>query len=46
MASVKAKLEQARASSVLVSDLPDADKLAAIETDRRRMGRPRRGIRC
>jgi urea transport system permease protein len=30
--SVKLKLEQARASSVLVSDLPDAEKLAAIDT--------------
>ncbi len=29
--SVRKKLEQARASSVLVSDLPEADKLAAIE---------------
>ena len=31
VASVKLKLQQARASSVLVSDLPEADKLAAIE---------------
>ena len=31
VASVKLKLEQARASSVLVSDLPEADKLAAID---------------
>ncbi|BCG88103.1 branched-chain amino acid ABC transporter permease [Mesorhizobium sp. 113-3-9] len=30
VASVKALLEQARAASVLVSDRPDADKLAAI----------------
>jgi len=30
MASVKALLEQARAASVLVSDKPEADKLAAI----------------
>ncbi len=30
VASVKARLEQARASLVLVSDLPEADKLAAI----------------
>jgi urea transport system permease protein len=30
--SVRVKLEQARASSVLVSDLPEADKLAAIDT--------------
>ncbi|MCZ8544988.1 urea ABC transporter permease subunit UrtB [Mesorhizobium qingshengii] len=30
LASVKALLEQARAASVLVSDRPDADKLAAI----------------
>jgi urea transport system permease protein len=29
--SVRLKLEQARASSVLVSDLPDAEKLAAID---------------
>ena len=28
---VKARLEQARASAVLVSDLPEADKLAAID---------------
>ncbi len=31
VASVKAELEQARASSVLVSDLPEADKVAAID---------------
>jgi urea transport system permease protein len=31
VSSVRRKLEQARASSVLVSDLPEADKLAAIE---------------
>ncbi|QDY98951.1 urea ABC transporter permease subunit UrtB [Nitratireductor mangrovi] len=31
VASVKAALEAARASSVLVSDLPEAEKLAAIE---------------
>jgi urea transport system permease protein len=31
VASVKARLEQARASAVLVSDLPEADKLAAIQ---------------
>lgn len=31
VASVKARLEQARASSVLVSDLPEADKMAAIQ---------------
>jgi urea transport system permease protein len=31
VASVKARLEQARASAVLVSDLPEADKLAAID---------------
>ncbi|MEW9808316.1 urea ABC transporter permease subunit UrtB [Mesorhizobium sp. ZMM04-5] len=31
VASVKAKLEQARAAAVLRSDLPEADKLAAIE---------------
>jgi urea transport system permease protein len=30
--SVRAKLEQARASSVLVSDMPEAEKLAALET--------------
>ncbi len=30
-AGVKARLEQARASAVLVSDLPEADKLAAID---------------
>ena len=30
--SVKRKLEQARASSVLVSDLPEDEKLAAIDT--------------
>jgi urea transport system permease protein len=30
--SVKTKLEQARASSVLVSDLPEDEKLAAIDT--------------
>ena len=31
VASVKARLEQARASAVLVSDLPEADKLQAID---------------
>ena len=31
VASVRTLLEQARASSVLVSDLPEADKLAAID---------------
>jgi urea transport system permease protein len=30
-AAVKARLEQARASAVLLSDLPEVDKLAAIE---------------
>jgi len=30
-AAVKARLEQARASAVLLSDLPETDKLAAIE---------------
>ena len=31
VASVKTRLEQARASAVLVSDLPEAEKLAAID---------------
>ncbi|MBX3584239.1 MAG: urea ABC transporter permease subunit UrtB [Rhizobiaceae bacterium] len=31
VASVRARLQQARAAAVLQSDLPDADKLAAIE---------------
>ncbi len=32
VASVRLKLEQARASSVLVSDLPEPEKLSAVET--------------
>jgi urea transport system permease protein len=35
-AAVKLKLEQARASAVLLSDLPEADKLAAIDVLERR----------
>ena len=42
-ARVKARLEQARASAVLVSDLSEADKLAAIEAARRTR-RPRGAV--
>ena len=42
-ARVKARLEQARASAVLVSDLPEADKLAAIAVHRRAR-RPRGAV--
>ena len=42
-ASVKARLEQARASAVLVSDLAEADKLAAIDVHRRAR-RPRGAV--